>query len=385
MYWNIKRYNYIILLSFILVTALINIASASVEEPPVVIITVDVETTKYKDDSLPLPEQVNAICINNIPCGLQKMVGILKKKDYSATFFLNVYEYKKYGEKPIMEIAKWLVQSGHDVQLHTHPHWAYDKNRNLMHQYTLDEQIRIIREGKELLEKWTGKPVIAHRAGAYGADRNTLEALIKNNILYDSSLFVVSPNSKIAALDLKKNVLSMYGTLYEFPVTVFQKKEYPPFAEDKIHPVTRIRKYDVNWLADEIEAEKAVREAINMKMDFIILFLHSFSFIKDYSKNGNKVVNLKAIQKFEKLLKIIEAEKLKVLTFQDIKKNNIRLNHYLNKPDIIPEINVQIATIQYLRKLIGINRENYKFFILTFSVIIILTTVLMLISQKRKN
>jgi len=359
---------------------------ASNAKAPIVIITVDVETTQYGNHSLslPLPEQVNAVCMNDVPCGLQIMVNLLKKYDYSATFFFNPYEYKKHGEQSIMEIAKWLDESGQDVQLHTHPQWAYDEKRNFMYQYSLEEQVEIVRNGKELLERWIGKPIIAHRAGAYSADENTLRALISNNILYDSSLFIASPNSKISSLDLAKNTLSLYGFLYEFPVTVYEKNEYPPYFMDNIKPIERFRKYDVDSFVDEREVDKAINQIIEQKVDFMVLFLHSFSFIKEYDDVGDMKVDMNSLEIFEYILKSIHEKNLSILTFRDIKNNKVELEQYIGSPDTIPEISVRISAVQYLRKRIGINRDNYKIFagVSGFAVLLI---VLLSVNLKRKR
>ncbi|MBI5408114.1 MAG: hypothetical protein HZA14_01960 [Nitrospirae bacterium] len=379
-----KKSNYITLIILILLI----LSSGSIaysSEPPFVIITIDVESRKFNDASWPMPEQVNAVCMNNVPCGLGKMTELLKEKGFPAVFFLNVYEYKKYGEKPIMELAKWFDGAGHDVQLHTHPQWAYDKARNLTHQYTLDEQIKIIKDGKYLLEKWLGKPVLAHRAGAYGADENTLKALIENDILYESSLFIASENSKVTALDLRKNVLSMYGPLYEFPVTVYRKHESPPFLEGLLKPVSRVRKYDVNWFADADEAEKALQKAVELKLDFIILFLHSFSFVEEYHNDGAKKARMSSIKNFERALDFIAKNKLPVITFKDIKDKNVDLTKYLNKPDVIPEVSVRVGAAQYIRRLIGINRGNYKVVVLSASILIIFSVVVIMQLRKRRR
>ncbi len=358
---------------------------ASNTKGPIVIITVDVETTQYGNHSLlSLPEQVNAVCMNEVPCGLQTMVNLLKKYGYSATFFFNPYEYKKHGEQSIMEIAQWLNESGNDVQLHTHPQWAYDEKRNLMHQYTLKEQIEIIREGKELLQKWTGQPVVAHRAGAYGADENTVRALIRNNIYYDSSLFIRSANSKIRLLNFKKNTLSMYGHLYEFPVTVYKRHEYPFLLSDQVKPYSVISKYDVNFFGSEAEADKAFQEALDLKMDFIILFLHSFSFIKEYDDAGNMEAKIDSLRIFEHILKFISERKLTVMTFRGI-NNNIVLDKYLNRHDSIPEISIQISTIQYLRKIAGINRWNYKIYALAAGLSILLIIIGIAVLKRKRN
>ena len=354
---------------------------------PIIIITVDVETANYYNDSfsLTLPEQVNAVCEQNRECGLQRMVGLLKQYNYPATFYFNVYEYKEYGEQPIMEIAQWLNESGQDVQLHTHPQWAYDESRNLMHQYSLNEQIQIIKEGKDLLESWTGQPVLAHRAGAYGADENTIRALIRNNIYYDSSLLVFSGNSKIRKLNFKKNTLSMYGDLYEFPVTVYKLYESPFFLKDNVKPVSVMSKYDVDFFHNEIETEKALREALELKMDIIILFLHSFSFIKAYDDSENMKSDVTALKVFEYMLEFIRNKKLKVLSFRNIKDSNIELEKYLKRPDTIPEISMQISTLQYLRKRIGINRRNYKTYALITGAAILLILIGVAALKRRRN
>lgn len=381
---------FIILCLLILFNLLIVTSSGratSGEELPVIIITVDVETTGYKNVSLPLPDQVDAICQDNQPCGLQLMVQCLKERGYAATFFLNVYEYKRYGEKPIMRIAKWLNDSGQDVQLHTHPQWAYDEDRNLMHQYTLEEQTRIIKDGKELLEKWVGNRVIAHRAGAYGADQNTLEALIRNDILYDSSLFLSNSNCRMNSLPLRKNALSMYDSLYEFPVTVYKKLQFPTLFEKGLTPIKRIRKYDINWFGDELEAEEALEKAIEMKMDFIILFLHSYSFIRGYNGMGEKEADMGAMEIFEGILDFIHLKGLRVLPFREIRGQNIELDQYLNTPDFIPEVARSIGMGSYLRKFIGINRDNYKTFILLFTIssLLIIIGAILIISRLRKR
>ena len=358
--------------------------SVSYAKLPFVIISVDVETKKYSGVALPLPEQVNAVCAGDESCGLQKMVHILQEKGYAATFFYDVYEYKKYDEEAVKNIAIWLDRSGQDVQLHTHPHWAYDKNRNLMYQYSLEEQIEIIRDGKMLLEKWIGKPVVAHRAGAYGANENTLRALIENEIFYDSSLFLGWRKSRINDLDLNKNVLSMYDVLYQFPVTVYKKNEYPSLFVDNVKPIMTIRKYDVNWFADELEAENALNEAIHIELDFIMLFLHSFSFIKDFDNEGEKKTNSDAMKIFEKLLNTIKREGLKVITFGDIAKTNMNLSQYLEKPDLIPEIKTHISTVQYVRKRLGINKDKFILFVITIGIAGAMIATVIIVLKRRK-
>src|SRR5690606_32194495 len=114
---------------------------------------------------------------------------MLVRRGVRGTFFLNVYEYKTWGEESLRNIALQLQRSGQEVALHTHPQWLYDPGIPRMYDYSLQEQTRIIAEGVALIEKWTGEAVFSHRAGAYTANRDTLQALENNGIYLDSSLF----------------------------------------------------------------------------------------------------------------------------------------------------------------------------------------------------
>jgi len=66
-----------------------------------------------------------------------------------------------------------------------------------MYLYSLDEQIEIIKDGKELVKEWVSEYPVAHRAGgAYGINKDTFTALKENGIPIDSSSFYGHPNCK---------------------------------------------------------------------------------------------------------------------------------------------------------------------------------------------
>ena len=374
----IKRILPLSIVFFIFSICALNVEADNGNKLPTVIITVDTETTYHDHGLISMPDQLDTVCSGNIQCGLNEIVSLLRAKGYGATFFLNVYEYKEYGEPSVEKIARWLCDSGQDVELHTHPQWAYDRKRNMMYQYTLQEQASIIRDGKKLLEKWTGLPVVAHRAGAYSADENTLKALIANGIFYDSSLFYGWPDSKIASLDLKKNALSHYGPLLEFPVTVYNREEYPVFLGSHVEPISKIRKYDVNWFIDSKEAEESLSKAMRSDMDFIILFLHSFSFIKVRDSKGDLIVDSDAINRFRYILDFISAQGLKVVTFRDVQADgkNYKLNYV---PDRIPEVPVKIGIADYVRQALDINRNNYVKYIVLSALFLVLLGLLFVV------
>jgi hypothetical protein len=188
-----------------------------------VILTVDVESI----DAHSLPDQVDTVCQDGSACGLMEIARMQRERKLSGTFFLNVYEHRRWGEGKMREIVEKLQASGQDVALHTHPQWAYDQKRNGMHQYSLEEQTSIIRDGVRLLSAWSGHPVVAHRAGDYAADQRTLKALETNGLRVDSSLFWGHPHSQLTELGLPRNLPSSWGKLLQIPVTVYERKERP--------------------------------------------------------------------------------------------------------------------------------------------------------------
>ena len=62
--------------------------------------------------------------------------------------------------------------------------------------YSFNEQVEILEHGIDCLKRWgAGKP-IAHRAGAYGINIDTIKALKKVGIYIDSSMFFGHENCK---------------------------------------------------------------------------------------------------------------------------------------------------------------------------------------------
>lgn len=255
---------------------------AAAKSRTTVIVTVDVES----NEAYPLPEQIRAVCDDGSPCSLLALAGLLQQRGIAGTFFLNVYEHRSWGETLVRDLASDLQLAGQEVALHTHPHWAYDPARTGMWQYTLDEQVSIVRDGVERLSLWTGRPVVAHRAGDYAADAITLEALRRNGLRVDSSLFYGNPRSRLNGLGLPRNVPSSQGALLEVPVTVYLREERPSGFGDLLPPITSIRKVDADWFVDEAEARAAVDAVVDAGIPFLVVFLHSSSLLGAKGRAG---------------------------------------------------------------------------------------------------
>lgn len=251
--------------------------------------------------------------IGNEYYGIQKIVEILDDYKFKGEFFVDVYESKRFGEDRFEELCKCLYKKGHGVQLHTHPSYAFDKNRINMFEYALEEQIDIISYGKELIKKWIGKYPIAHRAGNYGANNDTLSALVNNKIEIDSSYYHSHNNCKIQ-IDTINDITVKEG-LIEVPITVIKKGV--GVGDFSIPIMQKSLKLDINWLSIK-ELKRSIEK---IDSDYIIIFLHSSSFIhRDESLTKIKEANKTDLKKFNDLLSFFKNNSYEVIGFDQLIK-----------------------------------------------------------------
>lgn len=318
-------------------------AGACLYAAPTVIITIDVESNSGST----LPDQIETTCPGGTPCGLMEIAHTLQQRQIAGTFFLNVYEYRRWGEDVMRGIVQKLQIAGQDVALHTHPQWTNDPNRNGMHQYSLEEQTSIVRDGVRLLSAWSGHPVVAHRAGDYAADERTLKALEANGVHVDSSLFWGHPKSQLAQQGLPRNLPSYRGKVLEIPVTVYERRERPRLFGDISPPLSRIQKVDVDWLLDEEEAKAAVDAVVRADLPFLVVFLHSFSFLAANTSDGAPVANRKSQPILAAILDRVAEKRLLIVTMRDLASGNEGLAPP-QSPDVVPVVDVRVSPQRYL-------------------------------------
>ena len=315
---------------------------AAASERPVVVFTVDVES----EGNVGLPAQVDAVCSDGSPCGLMEIVRLLEERDWQGTFFLSVYEQSKWGEPALRNIAGRLHSSGQDVGLHTHPHWTYDAARPGMHEYTLEEQTAIIRDGVRYLRSWTGLPVVAHRAGAYAADERTLIALNRNGVLLDSSLFWNHPSSKLDGLGLPTNFPGRHQSVLQIPVSAYQRQDRPAIFGNFVAPVTVVRKIDPNWFVDASEARGALDALVALDVPVIVVFLHSFSLMTTPQDGAPLPADRHAREMFRVILDYVTEKQLDVVTMRDLASGPLPARTG-NGVDRVPGVPVSVDVAHY--------------------------------------
>ena len=274
-----------------------------------VLITIDTEVRTPSDRPDAFDHDVLG-CSRSNSRGAYWIADRLKSYGYPGVFFLDVYGFGKFRGAPYRELCDRLLASGHEIQLHTHPDLMYDPKRQSMHEYSLAEQTTIIRDGMALLKEWTGKTPIAHRAGSYGANEDTLKALHANGIFLDSSFFYSHGNCRLPFANLNSPFKA--DGIWEVPVTVRPRPVQRlgislPF-------VKRYGKLDVNWMSAP-QLCKAIKQ-LHGTIPYIVTFLHSFSFTRRQA-NGF-VPDEAAIASFESMLQLLAENNIPAASFEQI-------------------------------------------------------------------
>lgn len=142
-----------------------------------------------------------------------ELIRIAEKHNVRFCFFvdcgfvLKLDEFrKKFPQlekdyKAITEQIKYLYDTGHDIQLHIHPHWEdsyyngerwiIDVKRYKLVDFNETEIADIVYRYKKVLTDLTGKQIFAYRAGGWCLQpfSKLKKAFKQNNITLDSSVF----------------------------------------------------------------------------------------------------------------------------------------------------------------------------------------------------
>lgn len=316
-----------------------------------IIISIDLETPQTPLRRKLLHSECLDPVIDGIPSGYSCILRMLSRFRVPGVFFVNVYEASLWGNERMAEVCRTIHDAGSEVGLHTHPEWIYDPFRIYMWQYTLDEQVQIIKDGIKLIQNWLpGYQIVSHRAGAYGSNEQTIDALQINGVPVDSSVFYRHPNCK---LTLCKNRVAISRNVLEIPVTVFERRSSHTVAGLPFRVKRTFVKTDVDW-ASLSELMFFIEEAKRHNIRIMNFFMHSYSFIRFSDDFSRLEVNRQTIDKFEKVISLIsEDPEVSVVTMRDLfslyQQNPVSL---LDSYDYVPLFRQQTRLIQRFGRLL---------------------------------
>ncbi len=264
--------------------------------------------------------------VGNKEYGIPLIMDIADHYNLKVVFFVEVLNKYYFGEEETREVCEYIFKRGHEVQLHLHPNYlnfteqnpANLKYKDNLFLYSLDEQTRLLKEGRDILQRYGIKNVRAFRAGNYGFNRATLNALKKNNFLFDSSYNYAFLKSTQGFENMVINDAKLIDGIYEFPITNFIQNL--PFKLKKPKPL------DINGVNDEeiiLTLDWANKTGL---INHITIILHSFSFLEPLDVQYYKVkIRYYVIRRFERLCKFLfeHRKNFNVTGFNDLDTNSL--------------------------------------------------------------
>lgn len=202
-----------------------------------VFLTVDVEIwcDGWTDLDRRFPSAFRSYVYGMTPAGefgLRYQAQLLRDHGLQGVFFVEPLFSGRFGTEPLAEIVSILEERGQEVQLHLHTEWLDEwpqpllpgprRKRQYLREFTLPEQQVLVAEGVRRLRAAGAPSIEAFRAGSFGFNAQTLEALASCGIPFDASYDAVlfGPDSGVAPGILLNDVYCDRGVV-EFPMTVY--------------------------------------------------------------------------------------------------------------------------------------------------------------------
>lgn len=209
---------------------------------PKCMLTVDVEALRLRAVSNHVDTLIYGK-VDNKEYGIGRMMDIADKHDVKMTFFVDFAECKIYGDA-ILEVGKYVVSRGHDLQVHCHynfledivgkPSWvSISENYYLWYKDDVDSKIMIDYVTEQYL-KCTGKMPIGYRGGEYRFGIGVLKALKAKGYKADLSYNYLRPE----ILPINKQFV-FENELIEFPIGVLPNKKPLNFNYVSLMPQSR--------------------------------------------------------------------------------------------------------------------------------------------------
>lgn len=216
--------------------------------------------------------------------GIPYQLRMLRRHGLKACFFVDPMPALLYGIEPIARMVEPILAAGQEVQLHLHSFWsdladAIDgEPRFELTQFDVDDQYELIAAGRDLLVQAGARPPTAFRSGSYAANSDTLEALGRLGISYDSS-HNGADHPWPSALPLDPALLDPVecGGITEVPVTQIRRRD------------GGLRPFQLCALSRD-EMTKALQHATVNCHELVTIVSHSFELASRDGRRANSLV-----------------------------------------------------------------------------------------------
>lgn len=228
---------------------------------------------------------------------------LLRSHGLRAVFFVEALFACEVGLAPLRELIAPLQRDGHEVQLHLHSEWLRwltisplpGRVAQNVADLDLDAQVTLIRHGLQNLRAAGATDVCAFRAGNYGANFDTLRALARLGVRYDTSYDYPSLPGD-CALHLPEMLVqpAKLEGVEELPIGCF--RDYPG----------HYRHAQLSACSTG-ELTRALEEAWRRGWDTFVLVSHSFELLRNCKvPNGTVRPDTVVLRRFERLCAYLE-------------------------------------------------------------------------------
>ena len=262
--------------------------------------------------------------VNGKSYGIPLIMDIADQYGIKVVFFVEVLNKYVFGENETRAVCEYVLERGHEVQLHLHPHYlnftedcpGQLKFKDNLYHYSLDRQTELLCQGRLLLEKYGVVAPVAFRAGNYGFNRDTMTALLQAGFHFDSSYnytFIKSPQGFDGTV---LNDAQEFDGVWEFPITNFFQTL----------PNRRPKPLDLNGCSSNEMIRTLKWAASTKKLKNITIILHSFSFLEPLDVQYEMVrIRRYVINRFERLCQFLfeNRDDYIVSGFNDLKTSDI--------------------------------------------------------------
>lgn len=164
--------------------------------------------------------------------GMPYQLRVMNDHGLTSVCFVEPLFSCRFGAQPLSEIVGLVNEAGHENQLHMHPEWVDEAREPLLEgvtakrqhlrYYSAAEQTSLIGSGLKMMAAAGAPHVNAFRAGSFGFNRDTLDALAANSIPFDSSYnaTLFGLDSGVRPGDAAWSPFAC-GGVHEYPMTVF--------------------------------------------------------------------------------------------------------------------------------------------------------------------
>lgn len=156
--------------------------------------------------------------------GLPRVLALLKKHGIKATFYVPGIVAENYTEA-VMKIK----EGGHEIAHHGYDHIPPTS-------LSEEEQVEAIVQGKETLKRVLNVVPVGYRSPGSGLGKKTLDALVDNGIIYDSSMMGDDMPYEFKTPGGKK-ILELPWKWVTDDFVFYSFNYYPPLTYKKAPPV----------------------------------------------------------------------------------------------------------------------------------------------------